>query len=112
MQRFEFLAELGLADIQQAAEFRGGQVLSDKMSKGDLFTKLRWQCAFDHEFEATPNLILKGGHWCPECAPPDWNYDKQARRSPFLAQVWHELHSPDEDNYYPREVIYDLQANQ
>ena len=102
-------AELDLADMQQAAEFRGGQCLSDSMNNGDLFTKLMWQCAFDHQFEATPNLILKGGHWCPECAPPDWNYDEQARQSPFLAQVWHELHSPDEDNYYPREVVYDLQ---
>ena len=49
----------------------------------------------------TPNSVLKGGHWCPECAPPDWDIAPQARRSPFLAQVWRHQHDPEESVSYP-----------
>ena len=92
-----------------AGEFRGGRCLSTFMKTGDVFSKLDWQCAFDHSFEASPNLVLKGGHFCPDCAPPAWNYDAQAKLNPFIAQAWYTHHSPDENNYYPEDCIYDLQ---
>jgi nucleoside-diphosphate-sugar epimerase len=74
--------------MKAAAEFRGGRLLSPRMTKGDLAGLLRWQCAFGHEFEASPTLILLAGHWCPHCLPPPWNYDEIAKRNPFFAQVW------------------------
>jgi hypothetical protein len=74
--------------MKAAAEFRGGQLLSSRMTKGDLAGMLRWQCAFGHEFEASPTLVLLAGHWCPHCLPPPWNYNEIARRNPFFAQVW------------------------
>jgi nucleoside-diphosphate-sugar epimerase len=100
--------ELDLGDIQAAARFRGGACLSKRMERGDLFTRLRWRCAFDHLFEATPNIVLKGGHWCPHCAPPGWNYDEEARRNPFFAQVWYPNHDREESNFYPEDCWRDI----
>ena len=100
--------ELDLADMQRAAAFRGGSCESPSMRRGDLFTPLGWRCAFGHAFAATPNLVLKGGHWCAECAPPGWNYARQARRSPFFAQVWYPNHGADEDDVYPRDCVRDI----
>jgi nucleoside-diphosphate-sugar epimerase len=85
-------SELDLRDIQGAAEFRGGDCLSTFMTQGDLFSPLRWKCHLGHEFDATPNLILKGGHWCPECERTAWDYAEYAQHSPFHAQVWTPLH--------------------
>lgn len=95
-------SELDLEDMKKAAEFRGGECLSTEMVKGDMFTPLKWRCAHGHEFEMTPNLVLKGGHWCEKEVPTDlhWAYDKEAKVNPFFAQVWYSHHSPDEDNEY------------
>ncbi len=103
-------SELDLNDMKQAAEFRGGKCLSKKMTKGDLSTKLKWKCGTcGEEFEASPNLILKGGHWCPKCIIPleKWNYDEVARTNPFFAQVWYNDHSPDEHNVYRFDEIFE-----
>ena len=86
------LAELGIDDMRRAAEFRGGKCLSDSMVNGDMRTKLQWECAFGHRFEASPTLVLLGGHWCDECMPAPWRYDEQAAHNPFLAQVWGKMH--------------------
>ncbi len=83
---------LALEDMMATARFRGGVCLSPEMTCGDLRTRLRWKCAFGHEFEASPTLVLLAGHWCPHCLPPPWNYDAEAKRNPFLAQVWN--HTP------------------
>ena len=80
-------AEFDVDVMKAAAEFRGGRCLSSRMTRGDLTGKLRWRCAFGHEFEASPTLVLLAGHWCPHCLPPPWNDDEIARRNPFLAQV-------------------------
>lgn len=93
-------SELDILDMKFAAEFRGGKCLSVNMVKGDLYTKLKWTCAFGHEFDASPALILLGGHWCPECMPALWNYDEEAKRNPFFAQVWYPLRQKNENNYY------------
>ena len=86
------LAELDIEDMRRAAEFRGGRCLSTTMTRGDMATKLEWECAFGHRFEASPTLVLLGGHWCDECMPAPWRYDEEAKRNPFLAQVWHKMH--------------------
>lgn len=78
---------LCLEDMCEAAAFRGGRCLSIAMECGDLDTPLEWECAFGHKFMATPRIVLKGGHWCPDCLPAPWKYEEEAARNPFLAQV-------------------------
>ena len=80
-------ALLSIHDMRQAAAFRGGRSLSEKMDTGDLYTPLEWECACGHRFTATPATVILGGHWCPECFPPEWDYEAEARVNPFLAQV-------------------------
>ncbi|MNY77514.1 hypothetical protein D3C86_2174450 [compost metagenome] len=64
------------------------------MTKGNLITKLNWECAFGHLFEASPTAVLLGGHWCPDCVVNIDNYKEEAKRNPFFNQVW----SPLSDN--------------
>ena len=97
-------SELDLQDMKKAAEFRGGACLSDEMVRGDWKTKLKFRCAFGHEFNASPRLILEGGHWCPECERKSWNYGNRAKVDPFFAQVWTPLHDEDETREYPKAV--------
>ncbi len=79
-------AKIGHAEAVSAARFRGGECLSESMQEGDLFTPLQWKCDAGHEFEATPYLILRAGHWCQECKPPPWGVTRSANNR-FLAQV-------------------------
>ena len=97
--------KLGLSEMKKAAEFRGGKVLSKKMTKGDLYTKLEWQCHNGHRFSARPFTILKAGFWCPECCEAlPWSFDKTAPHVPFYAQVWYDTHSKKEEGrIYPYE---------
>jgi len=103
--------ELDIDDMKQAAKFRGGECLSESMTKGDLATKLKWKCGYCHtEFEASPNLILLGGHWCPECYVPQksWDYDNIARTNPFFAQVWYPSHKKDETHVYKFNDLFQI----
>ncbi|MGP1440408.1 MAG: NAD-dependent epimerase/dehydratase family protein [Treponema sp.] len=93
-------SELDIEDIKQAAHFRGGEVLSPSMQKGDLYTKIDWKCHEGHVFSASPYLILKAGHWCPECASPPWSFGKQAKHMPFYAQLYYDDHKEHEDSSY------------
>lgn len=98
-------SEIDIEDLKKAAIFRGGKCVSDNMTEGDMRTKLRFQCAFGHDFDASPRLILEGGHWCPQCERESWNYHEIAKRSEFFAQVWYPLHSKDESSkVYPKKV--------
>lgn len=112
------LSELDADDMCKAAAFRGGKFLEDDMKKGDIYSPKHWECAFGHHFEMSPNTVLLGGHWCPDCAPmpwdPEdfengrqipWNYDEIARRNPFFNQVWAPLHDEDENNTYDRSIF-------
>jgi nucleoside-diphosphate-sugar epimerase len=98
---------LDLRDLEGAARFRGGECVSTGWD-GDIYNTLRWKCAFGHEFAGKPYTILKAGHWCPECVPPPWNYDEEARRNPFFAQVWYPNHDRDERNFYDEDCIQDI----
>jgi nucleoside-diphosphate-sugar epimerase len=77
-----------LGDALDAAKFRGGECLSSHMVRGDWRTPLRWRCHEGHEFPASLNLILKGGHWCPVCMADTASYNNLASYSPFFSQVW------------------------
>jgi hypothetical protein len=98
---------LDLVDLQEVAKFRGGALLTISWD-GDMYTHLKWKCAFGHEFEAKPNTVLKAGHWCPKCLAPPWNYDEIAKRNPFFAQVWYPNHSKSESNFYPEDCYKDI----
>ncbi len=109
------LSELTVAELQKAAEFRGGALVSESYD-GDPYKKLTWRCAHGHTFEMSPNLVLKGGHWCPDDLPgpnegdfnnpfTPWNFDAEAKVNPFFAQVWYPLHAKDENNVYGEEIF-------
>lgn len=78
--------EINLKDMNDVAEFRGGECCSKQMTTGDIDSPLKWRCGLGHSFIASPRLIIKGGHWCPECACT-WNYEVQAEKNKFLAQL-------------------------
>jgi hypothetical protein len=105
----EIKPQLDLVDLRGAAAFRGGACLSGAWN-GDMYATLDWRCAFDHEFQGKPYTILKAGHWCPVCVEPPWNYDEEARRNPFFAQVWLPNHAPGEYNVYSEELCDDIAA--
>lgn len=96
---------LDIKDMKKAAAFRGGECLSKKMGK-DVYTPIKWKCARGHEFSMSPNLVLKGGHWCPECLPMPWRYDEEAKINPFFAQLWYSHHDKDENNVYDADIYY------
>ena len=86
---------LDIEDMKKAAEWRGGKCLSENMTPGDLFTPLEWECHDGHRFRMSPNSILKGGHWCPDCMPKiqdiygeAWHFEHIAAHNPFFAQVY------------------------
>lgn len=96
---------LELSDIREAAIFRGGKLDAISMEPGDLSTPLTFTCAFSHTFNASPKLILEGGHWCPMCERESWNYGRRAMVDPFFAQVWEPLHDGEEPiKEYKKEV--------
>lgn len=75
-------------DLRQAAEFRGGHCHAAGEIEPD--RAVEWDCAAGHRFTMTPNLYLRGGHWCPTCMIDQGNYAAEADRNPFFAQVWTE----------------------
>ena len=92
------LEDLTIDDLRAAAEFRGGKLLSESYD-GNPEKALEWECHDGHRFSMTPKLILWGGHWCPECLPPAWNYDEQAQNNPFFAQAWLPNHTGEHNKY-------------
>lgn len=104
------ISELDIEDMKKAAEFRGGKCLSETMTKGDLYTLLKWQCHEGHVFEATPYLILKAGHWCPECEKKAWDHAGWAKQNPFFAQVWTPIHS-DKNAIYVEKIVNEYIVN-
>ena len=105
--------QLDLGVMKQAAEFRGGKCLSATMVQGALFDVIQWQCWRGHQFNMAPNTVLKGGHWCPDCAPQKagWDHDQEAAHNPFFAQVWYNNHATSESNYYPQDCYLDVANN-
>ncbi|NVM55523.1 MAG: NAD(P)-dependent oxidoreductase [Candidatus Helarchaeota archaeon] len=101
--------QLEISDLQSAAKFRGGELLSENWDR-DMYTTLKWKCAFSHDFEARPYTVLKAGIWCPECLAPPWNYDEIANKNPFFAQIWYPNHDKDENNFYPEDCYKDVEG--
>jgi hypothetical protein len=94
--------QLDLDDLINAAKFRGGECHST-LWNGDMYQTLKWKCARGHGFEGKPYTILKAGHWCPDCVPPPWDFDQEARVNPLYPN-----HLPDENNFYPEDCLGDI----
>ena len=93
-------SQLTLDDLRQAAQFRGGQLVSQTFD-GDMHKKLVWQCHDGHRFEMTPFSVLKAGHWCPECIKRYvWDYDRLALNNPFYAQVLYDSFGKENYKYW------------
>ena len=93
------MENLNAEDLKKAAEYRGGTYEGE--TPEDIYTPVKWRCAFGHEFEMSVNAALHGGHWCPECLKNSWAYPKIARKNPFFAQVWDAQHSKEETYEIP-----------
>ena len=103
--------ELDIEDVKQAASFRGGKCVSKTMTKGDMYCHLQWQCHNGHRFTASPYLVLKTGHWCPECcSAPPWNFGELAKHIPFYAQLRYDDHGENETESYSAEDGRDILA--
>ena len=82
------LSQLTVEELQSAATFRGGRLVSETYS-GDPSEQLTWECHQGHKFEASPKLVLEGGHWCPDCMSDHWEgFTDVAKHNPFFAQVY------------------------
>ena len=108
-------SSMGRSELVAFAESRGGQLLSgedtahpeahpealpdahpDALQEAlqyALVDVLRWRCALNHEFEASPRLLIQGGYWCPECFPSahegrGWDWASQAKVDPLLARFY------------------------
>lgn len=77
-----------LDDLRAAAEFRGGKCLAQSCDGPDV--PVEWQASAGNRFTMTPRLYLAGGHWCPARMIDFADYDAEAKRNPFFAQVWTE----------------------
>lgn len=91
---------IDIEDLRKTALFRGGKIISETMTVGDLYTPLEWECSEGHRFMLSPYSVLFAGHWCKECFKVGWNYDMLAKDSPFMAQVYYDSHEKDEDTLY------------
>lgn len=80
--------EIDIEQLRSAAAFRGGKCLAENFVKGDIDTPVEWECHAGHRFTATPRLVLLGGHWCPQCFGSEADYDLEAAKNPFFAQVY------------------------
>lgn len=99
--------ELELSDLQAAAKFRGGRLVSTSWTR-DLHAQVTWESAGGERFSASPTAVLKGGHWAPAEQAPPWRYDAIAKSNPFVAQIWHANHDAHENNYYAADCYKDI----
>ena len=60
---------LTIVQMNRIAEKRGGKCLSEKYIVGK---KLKWQCEYGHQWEATGSKVILG-RWCPICGRDSGN---------------------------------------
>lgn len=81
--------DLSLTDLTEFAKSRGGACLSTAFSGPN--EPHRWRCGRNHEFQASPMLLIHGGYWCDVCLPSvsdqsGWDYDEIVLTDPLLRQ--------------------------
>ncbi len=96
---------LTVEDLQKAAEFRGGKLISKEVP--DIYTPVTWEDADGNQFDLSVNTVLRGGHWSPKDIPLPWRYDEIAKKNPFFAQVWYADHGTNENNIYDWDIYKD-----
>ena len=57
-------ARLTIEEMREIAESRGGRCLSSMYK--NVYTKLMWECAAGHRWEAI-SMNIRAGSWCPVC---------------------------------------------
>ncbi|MGH8780566.1 hypothetical protein [Paraburkholderia sp.] len=70
-----------IEDMREVARQRGGLCLSTEYR--DCESKLTWQCAIGHVWEAAPRNVHSRRTWCPHCAR--LNKGKQPATQPAVA---------------------------
>lgn len=91
--------DIDIDDLKQAAEFRGGRLLTKEFRNGDMYNPVEWETHEGTKFFATPYTVLRAGHWEP-LKEKEWDFDKKAKTNPFYAQIWYDSHSKDENYTY------------
>ena len=66
-----------LQRLQDHAKARGGRCLS-KSKHNRSQAKVLWQCKLGHTWEATPNMVLNHGTWCPKCSRKGRTYKRRS----------------------------------
>jgi hypothetical protein len=89
--------KLSIGEMKLLAKKHAGECLSVKYINS--YTKLRWQCEYDHEWEARPGSI-KQGQWCPQCASDktkvtieDMREIAKERKGNCLSKIYQDAHS-------------------
>ena len=77
---------LSVADLQQAAAFRGGKCLSASMPE-NIHVPIEWECSCGHRFALSVYAVLKGGFWCPDCMASD-GYFNECIKHPYYKQIF------------------------
>jgi len=80
--------EMGLDELAAFAARRGGRCEANEIHNHT--HRVPWQCAHGHRFEASPQLLVGAGYWCPECAPrvedvSGWHYAERSKHDRLLA---------------------------
>jgi len=78
-------------DLVAFAESRGGECVSTEYA--GVAAKHQWRCGRQHEFEASPRLLITGGYWCPTCFPhvedtSGWDYASASSVDPLLRSFY------------------------
>ena len=66
MEPFYSLVISSLKKLRHFAESKGGKCLAKSYINSN--TKILWECAEGHHWEAAPNNIINQKQWCPICA--------------------------------------------
>ena len=80
--------QMDIAGLRDFAALRGGSL--ESASVDSPAHRLHWTCAQGHAFEASPNLLVGAGYWCPTCAPrvedtSGWDFQAQSQQDRLLA---------------------------
>lgn len=80
--------QMDIAGLRDFAALRGGSL--ESASVDSPAHRLHWTCGQGHAFEASPNLLVGAGYWCPTCAPrvedtSGWDFQAQSQQDRLLA---------------------------
>lgn len=77
---------LSAAEIEAAAQFRGGHFLGPETAVGKKGMIFEWECEHGHRFSASLEYILLGGGWCDTCDVSDVRANTTGKNR-FISQV-------------------------